>query len=164
MLIEEFQDCSLMHGHLWCVNGVIFAISESPYCHKPSIKFLLKRIYGLEDVRWKIAGWLFRAWQSLICEWSDFSYFWISMMPETFHQVFAQENIWFGRCWRNPRWLFSSWPSFVFEWNEIIISESPSGFTHPIRFLLKRTYGLEEDVVWRKSRLLFSYWPSLISE
>ena len=31
---------------------VIFVISESPYCRKPSFKFLLKRIYGLEDVVW----------------------------------------------------------------------------------------------------------------
>ena len=26
----------------------VFAISESPLCHKPSMKFLLKGIYGLE--------------------------------------------------------------------------------------------------------------------
>ena len=32
------------------MNGVILAISEAPCCWKPSIKFLLKRIYGLEDV------------------------------------------------------------------------------------------------------------------
>ena len=50
MLVEEFQDGCLVHGHLWCVNGMLLAISESPCCRKPSIKFLLKRIYGLEDV------------------------------------------------------------------------------------------------------------------
>ena len=49
MVVEEFQDGCLVHGHLLCVNGVIFAISESPYCPKPSIKFLLKRKYGLEE-------------------------------------------------------------------------------------------------------------------
>ena len=27
-----------------------FAVSGSPCCRKPSLKFLLKRIYGLEDV------------------------------------------------------------------------------------------------------------------
>ena len=32
------------------MNGAILAISESPCCRKPSIKFLLKRISGLEDV------------------------------------------------------------------------------------------------------------------
>ena len=26
-----------------------FAISGSPYSHKPSIQFVLKRIYGLEE-------------------------------------------------------------------------------------------------------------------
>ena len=51
MLVEEFQDGYLVHWHLWCVNGVIFAISEAPYCRKPSIKLLFKRMYGLEDVR-----------------------------------------------------------------------------------------------------------------
>ena len=50
MLVEEFQDGSLVHGHLRCVNRMILTISESPYCWKPSIKFLLKKIYGLEDV------------------------------------------------------------------------------------------------------------------
>ena len=29
---------------------MILATSESPCCIKPSIKFLFKRIYGLEDV------------------------------------------------------------------------------------------------------------------
>ena len=36
---------------------------------------------------------------------------------------------------------------FCIEWNERIISESHFGLTHPIRFLLMRTNGLEEDVV-----------------
>ena len=31
------------------MNGVILVIFEFPFCPKPSIKFLLKRIYGLED-------------------------------------------------------------------------------------------------------------------
>ena len=75
-------------------------ISESPCCPKPSTKFLLKRIYGLEDVGWRIPRWLFSARQSLICKWYDFSYFQTSMLHKTFHQVFAQEDIWFGRrCW-----------------------------------------------------------------
>ena len=50
MLDEKLQDGCLEYGSLWCVNGVSLAISESPWCLKPSIKFLLKRIYGLEDV------------------------------------------------------------------------------------------------------------------
>ena len=112
MVVEEFQDGCLVHGHLWCVNGVIFAISESPNCPKPSIKFLLKRKYGLEeDVGWKIAGWLFRAWQSLMCEWSYLSYFWVSMLLEAFHQVSAQGNIWYGR-WS---WMKISFCKVIFD-------------------------------------------------
>ena len=42
----------------------------------PSTKFLLKRIYGLEDDDgWRIPRWLFSARQSLVCKWDDFSYF-----------------------------------------------------------------------------------------
>ena len=47
---------------------MILATSESPCCRKPSIKFLLKRIYGLEEnVGWWIPRWLLSAKQSLIC-------------------------------------------------------------------------------------------------
>ena len=48
MLVEEFQDGCLVLGDHWYTNGIL-AISESPCCQKPSIKFLLKRIYGLEE-------------------------------------------------------------------------------------------------------------------
>ena len=58
-----------MHGHL------IFAVSESPYCWKPSTKFLLKMIYGLEeDVGRRVPRCLFSAWPSLMSEWGAFSY------------------------------------------------------------------------------------------
>ena len=50
MLDEKLQNGCLEHGNLWCVNGMLLAISESQCCRKPSIKFLLKRIYGSEDV------------------------------------------------------------------------------------------------------------------
>ena len=73
MVDEEFKGSWIVHGHLWCVNGVIFAISESPYSWNPSIKFLIKRIYGLEDVGWRIRRWLFTAWPSLMCEWMIFA-------------------------------------------------------------------------------------------
>ena len=39
-----------MLGNLSYENGMILATSESPCCLKPSIKFLLNRIYGLDDV------------------------------------------------------------------------------------------------------------------
>ena len=71
MLVEEFQDDCLVLGNLWYTNGMILAISKSKICcMKPSIKFLLKRIYGLkEDVGLRIPRWLFSARQSLICKW-----------------------------------------------------------------------------------------------
>ena len=100
MIFEEFQDGCLVLGNLWYANGMILATSESPCCMKPSIKFLLKRIYGLEeDVSWRIPRWLFSATQSLICKGDDLSYFWVSILPEAFFQVSAQEDIWFERCW-----------------------------------------------------------------
>ena len=49
------------------MNGVILAISESPYFRKPSINFLIKRIYGLKKmlVEERIPRWLFSAWPSV---------------------------------------------------------------------------------------------------
>ena len=46
---EEFQDGCLVLGNLSYANGMILAVFESQCCMKPSIKFLLKRIYGLEE-------------------------------------------------------------------------------------------------------------------
>ena len=48
-MVEEFQDSSSVHGHLWCVNGVILAILSLHVAGSLNIKFLLKRIYGLEE-------------------------------------------------------------------------------------------------------------------
>ena len=62
------------------------------------LKFPLKRIYGLkEDVVWRRPRWLFSAWPNLMCKWGDFCYFWVSKLPEAFHQFSAQKYIWFGR-------------------------------------------------------------------
>ena len=155
MLVEEFQDSCIVHGYLWCVNGVILASSESQNCRKPSIDFLIKRIYGLEeDVSWRIPRWLYSAWPSLMWEWGDFSYFWVSILPEAFHQFFDQENIWFEEDvgWIIPRWMFSAWPSLTCDWDDIcyfwvaILSEAF------LEFLLKRIYGLEVDGGWRIPR------------
>ena len=50
MLVEEFQDGCWVHGHLWCVNGVILAILSLRVAGILNIKFLLKRIYGLKKM------------------------------------------------------------------------------------------------------------------
>ena len=49
MMFEEFQDGFLVLGNLSYANGMISAVSEPLCCMKPSIKLLLKRIYGLEE-------------------------------------------------------------------------------------------------------------------
>ena len=52
-LFEDFQDSCLVHGHLLYLNGMIWAIHGLHFALMPPIKFLLKRIYGLEeDIVW----------------------------------------------------------------------------------------------------------------
>ena len=97
MMFEEFQDgCKC-----WTLFDILMEWFQL-FCvtYLPHTKFLLKRIYGLEDDDvWIIPGWLFSARQSLICKWDHFSYFWVSMLPEAFNKVSAQEDIWFWRRW-----------------------------------------------------------------
>ena len=45
MMFEEFQDGCLVLCNLSYANGMISAVSEPLCCMKPSIKFLLKRIW-----------------------------------------------------------------------------------------------------------------------
>ena len=104
-LVEEFQDGYLMLDSPWHLTGMnsTFLCTLSACCLQSS--FLLKRIYGLEEKDvWRIPRWLFSARQSFICKWDDFSCFWVSMLHEAFHQVSAQEDIWFGRRY----WLMNS--------------------------------------------------------
>ena len=49
IMFEEFQNGCLVLGDLSYANGMISAVFEPLCCMKPSIKFLLKRIYGLEE-------------------------------------------------------------------------------------------------------------------
>ena len=49
ILVEQFQNGCLVLVNLLYANVMILATSESPCCSKPSIKFLLKSIYGLEE-------------------------------------------------------------------------------------------------------------------
>ena len=98
--------------------------------------------------------------------WMEWLYlFWVSMWYDAFHQVSVEEYNYLGweKLFENLRRLFSAWPSLVSEWNERSISKSLFGLSHPIKFLLIRTYSLEEEVVWRIPRWLFSWWTSLIS-
>ena len=45
----NLEDCCLVLGNILYANGMILAIFESPSCRKPTIKFQLKKIYGLKD-------------------------------------------------------------------------------------------------------------------
>ena len=144
---------------------MILAISESPCCMKPSIKFLLNRKDGLdEDIGWRIPKLLFSAIQSLICKWDDFSCFWVSMLHEAFHQVSAQEDRWFGRWWcfeefqngclvLGNLWYANGMISCIW------VSMLHEAF-HQV--LLKRIYGLEDDDVWKIPKWLLSARQSLI--
>ena len=51
ILVKEFHNrlFSARQSLICNAIGMILAISESPCCWKPSIKFLLKRIYGLKE-------------------------------------------------------------------------------------------------------------------
>ena len=49
ILVKEFQNGCLVLGNFSYANGMIQAISESPCCRKPSIKFWLEGIDGLKE-------------------------------------------------------------------------------------------------------------------
>ena len=53
-LFEEFQDGCLVHGHLWYLNGMVWAIQGLRFALMPPIKFLLKRLYGFEEELFKV--------------------------------------------------------------------------------------------------------------
>ena len=165
MMFEEIQDCCLVLGNLWNANGIILANSEFPCSRKTSIRFLLKRTYSVEeDVGWRIPRWLFSAWSSLMCEWDDFCQFWVIQvawsLPSSFcsreymvWQKMLVEEIQDGCYVHGHLWCVNGMI--------LAISESPYCQKHSINFLIKRIYGLEEDVGWRIPRWLFSAWTSL---
>ena len=134
------------------------------FCLAFSIRFLLKRSYGLEDDVWSIPRLLFNAgpfWHlngiiiaflfnpSACCLLASFCsrgyMVWKMMMFKEFHHGFlVLGNLWYA--------------------NGMILgtSESPCYRMLSIKFLLKRIYGLEEDVGWRIPRWLFSARQSLV--
>ena len=130
--------------------------SEFQCCLTHSIKFLLETIYGLRVVVCKYQD----VCLVLISEWNDFIYseYPCCMMHPKFllKRIYGLEEV----VWKIPKRLFIAWPYFVSKWNERSIYESLFGLKHPIKFLLMRTYSLEEDNVWQISRLLFRSWPS----
>ena len=69
-------------------------------------------------------------------KWDDLSYLWVYMLLEAFHQVSAQEDIWFGRwcCLKNSKMavkgimaIFDIWMEwFKRFWVSILPSRLPS--------------------------------------
>ena len=155
-----------MLGNLWYANEMILATSESPCCWKPSIKFLLKRTYGLkEDVGWSNPRWLFGVWLSLICEYGDCNY---------------SESL---CCLRHPiKFLLKR----IYGLEEVLFKEQQSGckdlghlwflnrmilliLSLHVAWCLPSGFCSREYMGWKKlfkkiPRRLFSAWPSLVSE
>ena len=85
------------------------------------------------------------AWSFLSCFWSREYMVWKKILVEEFQDwCLGQGHLWFV----NGVIL-------------AILSLHNAGSLN-IKFLLKLTYGLEEDVGWKIHRWLFSAWPSLI--
>ena len=116
---------------------MIFTYSESPCCMMHPNKFLLKRIYGLEKVVWKIPKMLFSAWPSFVSKWNErsiYESFFGLKHPITFLLIrtYSLEE---DGVWQISRLLFSSWPSWY-----LIYSEPPClpGFCSRGHMVLKK--------------------------
>ena len=164
MFFEEFHDGCLMLSRLWYHNGMILAFCVT-YLLAAPIKFLLKRIYGLEDDDVRIIPrWLFSAWPSSMCGWVDCSYsesLCCLTHPTMFmlNRIYGMEEMLFKEQIMPVKFL--TIVDFWVEW--CYLFESPCCTMPPIKFLLKRKYVLEE-VVWKFPRRLFTAWSSLVSE
>ena len=165
MLVEEFQDGCIVHDHLWCVNGVILAISESPYCWKLSINFLIKRIYGFRRRCWLKNSKMAVKCMAIFDVWIGCFLLFLSnpLCQKTSSFCSREYMVWkemvvekfkYGYLVHGHHW----WVKGVI----LAISESPFCRKLFIKFLIKRKYGLKEDVGWRIPRWLFSAWSSLM--
>ena len=115
-MFEEFQDVCLVLG-----NGMISAISESLCCRKPSINFLLTRIYGLKmlfeefhdgclmlDPLWHLNGMI----SDFLCILSACCLLW---------NFCSRGNIvWKTMFEEFRRWLFSARQSLICKWDVFI--------------------------------------------
>ena len=86
----------------------------------PPITFLLKRIYGLEEIVRKIPRRLFNARQPLTSEWKkrSISKFLFGMTYPIKFLLMRTYGLEKDVVWRISTWLFSGWPSFISEWND----------------------------------------------
>ena len=119
-------------------------------------KFLLKRIYGLEKVVWKIPKRLFSAWPSFVSKWNErsiYESFFGLKHPITFLLIktYSLEE---DGVWQISRLLL------VFGHPDIFFILS----LHVCLVSAEEDNGFEEEIAWRIPRWLFNAWPSLISE
>ena len=155
----------LMHGHLLCVNGMILAILSFSKARRIPPSFLSIEYMGwkrccLKDNKMPVKFW------TIFDFWMDFFYFsWVSILHDApikflLKRIYGLDEV----VLKFHEGCLLPWPSWISERNKRSISKSLFGQIYLIKFLLLRTYGLEEDVDWRISRWLLSGWLSLISE
>ena len=116
---------------------MIFTYSESPCCMMHPKNFLLKRIYGLEEVVWKIPKRLFSAWPSFVSKWNERSIYesFFGLKPPITFLLIRTYGLEEDGVWQISRLLFSSWPSWY-----LIYSEPPClpGFCSRGHMVLKK--------------------------
>ena len=145
MFFEEFHDGCLMLSRLWYHNGMTLEFCVT-YLLAAPIKFLLKRIYGLEDDDvWIIPRWLFSAWPSSMCGWGDCSYSeWVCCLTHPTMFMLNRNIGWKRCCLKNKQCLLSSWPSLISEWNDFIYSSLHVAWCLPSSFCSR------ENIFWKK--------------
>ena len=104
----------------WRIPRWLFSARQSLICKWDdfsffwvSNKFLLKGIYGLEEVVWKTPKRLFSAWPSFVSKWN------VGSIYESFFGLKHPIKFLLMRTYGLE---FSTWPSYVSEWNESLPS------------------------------------------
>ena len=161
MLVEEFQDACLVHGHLWYVNRVILAIlSLYVACGIPP-RFCSKEYMDWKRFCLKNNNMTVKFLVTFDF-WMKWFYFLLSL-----HVAWCFPSGFCSREYKGWKKLFEKFQEGCLVHDHLWYlsgMKEAFGLTNPIKFLLIRTYSLEEEVVWRILRWLLSGWPSLMSE
>ena len=121
ILVEEFQDGCYVHGHLWCVNGMIFAFSEKPLCRQLSLSFcsreymVWKKLFVKEFQDGCIVHGHLWCMNGTILAISESPYCWKPSIIILIKTIYGLEE---DAGWNIPKWLFSAWPSLMCEWDD----------------------------------------------
>ena len=158
IMFEEFQDGCSMMDPLWHLNGMVSAVAEPLCCMKPSIKFLIKRIYGLLRLAplnrfkpsSKIFYWPFQGGTSFV----DLLCFCSVLCLLCFVRVCL-----YVLC---GHLLGKGWPFGSRLWCLLWVCHFPIGILGQVLYLivsipdLCNLITLEEDIGWRIPKWLFS--------